>query len=128
MFGCLGVALGQAGLGIVTSQLEAALTSSYYAGTIFCLILSLSELPNSMEKSSEQFRNLYNRRLAENCVLTLQPYTMQNRKLLKAMSEIKPVYFTVWGMLRVDKSLLLSIFGCTLTFGILIMQLNRNGN
>ncbi|GBN42986.1 hypothetical protein AVEN_24379-1 [Araneus ventricosus] len=128
MFGSLGVALGQAGLGIVTSQLEAALTSSYYAATIFCLILSLSELPNSMEKSSEQFQNLYNRKLAENCVLKSQPYTMQNLKLLKAMSAIKPVYFTVWGMLRVDKSLLLSIFGCTLTFGILIMQLNRNGN
>ncbi|GBN51952.1 hypothetical protein AVEN_119671-1, partial [Araneus ventricosus] len=108
MFGSLGVALGQVASGIFASQLEAALTSSYYAATIFCLILSLSELPNSMEESSEQFQILYNGKLAENCVLKSQPYTMQNLKLLKAMSAIKPVYCTVWGMLRVDKSLLLS--------------------
>ncbi|GBO01311.1 hypothetical protein AVEN_225552-1, partial [Araneus ventricosus] len=96
MFLSLGVALGQVASGIFASQLEATLTSSYYTVTVFCLILSLSELPNSMEKSSEQFRNLYNRRLAENCVLKSQPYTMQNLKLLKATSAIKPVYCTVW--------------------------------
>ncbi|KAF8773530.1 hypothetical protein HNY73_016185 [Argiope bruennichi] len=127
MYSSLGLALGRAGiLAILPTVVEAFLTITYCGASVFYLISSLSNIPNTIKSSSAQFRDLYNRELLKVQMSKLDPLHMQCLLMLKSLSEIKPVYVTVWDMLKVERSLLLSSFGCTLTFGFLIMEMNRN--
>ncbi|GFQ81609.1 uncharacterized protein TNCT_287151 [Trichonephila clavata] len=122
MYISLGLALRSTGSAIVHHLVESVLTCFYCGAAITWLIVSISDVPTSMEDAAEVFQNLYREELLRNIVIN--PQTVQRLMLIKALSEMKPIYITVWDTLRVDKSLLLNYFGCTLTFGILIMQIN----
>lgn len=44
--------------------------------------------------------------------------------LLKNLSKIKPFYLTACGALVMNKTLIVSSFGCFLTYGFLLLQLS----
>ncbi|GFR20338.1 hypothetical protein TNCT_526851 [Trichonephila clavata] len=118
MFTVLGQALGISGLSLKFQIGESLLTSFYCSLLIIYLISSLSNIPATLEEMSSVLQNVYRNELLkcneENHFDTLR------LMMLKTLSEIKPIYMTVWDMFRVNRSLLLSSFGCLLTFGILI--------
>ncbi|KAG8185534.1 hypothetical protein JTE90_012870 [Oedothorax gibbosus] len=100
--------------------------------TFTCIYVSLiivvsfaAKIPNTMEQTSASFQELYCSDLLKNKKEVL-PQNFGHLMLLKALSELKSVHLTVWDMLKVDKSLILSFTGCILTFGILIMQIKSD--
>ncbi|GFQ81608.1 uncharacterized protein TNCT_287141 [Trichonephila clavata] len=123
MFTALGLALGVAGFAFLSQMAESILTCLYCGISATCLILSLSSIPNAMEEATIVFQNIYRKELLKNNIGN--PFDNQRLLLIKSLSEIKPIYITVWDMFRVDNSLLFSFFGCILTFGILIIQIKR---
>ncbi|GFY55510.1 uncharacterized protein TNIN_264311 [Trichonephila inaurata madagascariensis] len=125
MYISLGLALrstGSASYAIVHHLVESILTCFYCGAAVTWLIVSISDVPTSMEDAAVVFQILYREELLKNIVIN--PQSVQRLMLIKALSKMKPIYITVWDTLRVDKSLLLNSFGCTLTFGILIMQIS----
>ncbi|GFT72216.1 uncharacterized protein NPIL_176451 [Nephila pilipes] len=126
MFITFGLAFGIARDPFLPHFVESVLTCAYCGASITWLILSLSDVPTAMEESATVFQTLYRDELLKHNIINLQ--CIPRLTLVKALSEIKPIYITVWDALRVDKSLLLNSFGCTLTFGILIMQLKTTDN
>ncbi|GIY14695.1 uncharacterized protein CDAR_12601 [Caerostris darwini] len=124
MYTSLGLALGQVDFEL-NHVVECVLTFIYCIISIVCLITSLSDVPSAMSSASVLFQNVYNNEILKAELLTLDPPGLQRLMTIKALSNLNPVYVTVWDMLKVDRSLLLSTFGCILTFGILIMQLQR---
>ncbi|GIY77605.1 uncharacterized protein CEXT_451791 [Caerostris extrusa] len=124
MYTSLGLALGQVDFEL-NHVVECVLTFIYCVVSIVCLITSLSDVPSAMSDASILFQNVYNKEILKAELLTLDPPGLQRLMTIKALRNLNPVYVTVWDMLKVDRSLLLSTFGCILTFGILIMQLQR---
>ncbi|GFS49441.1 uncharacterized protein TNIN_158161 [Trichonephila inaurata madagascariensis] len=124
MFTVLGQALGISGLSLEFQIGESLLTGFYCSLLIIYLISSLSNIPETLEEISTILQNVYRKELLK-CNETNHLDTLR-LMMLKTLSEIKPISITVWDMFRVNRSLLLSSFGCLLTFGILITQLQRN--
>ncbi|GIY44585.1 uncharacterized protein CEXT_658111 [Caerostris extrusa] len=131
---CLFFSVTYSGLGLVlglteltlTHKVECTLMLIYSVILMTCLIASLSAVPDAMSRASFVFQNIYNKEIIRDEFLELKPPGLQRLMTVKALSKLNPVYVTIWGMLKVDRSLLLSTFGCILTFGILIIQLQRN--
>ncbi|GFU33985.1 uncharacterized protein TNCV_656461 [Trichonephila clavipes] len=126
MFVTLGLAFGVARLPFLPHLVESVLTFVYCSALITCLILALSDVPTAIEEAATVFHDQYTEELLKFNVINT--YNVQRLTLLKALSEINPIYITVWDTFRVDKSLLLNSFGCTLTFGILLMQIKAADN
>ncbi|GIY51853.1 hypothetical protein CEXT_328891 [Caerostris extrusa] len=88
-----------------------------------CALVSLfglaSEFPSATTEIGSRFQQLYQSILLEDQVFL----SLKHLMLVKALSEIKPFYLTANGLFRIDKTMILSLLGCALSFGILIMQL-----
>ncbi|GIY14700.1 uncharacterized protein CDAR_12631 [Caerostris darwini] len=128
---CLFFAVTYSSLGLVlgltkftlTHEVECTLILIYSVILMTCLISSLSAVPDAMSRASLIFQNIYNKEIIRDEFLELEPPGFQRLMTIKALSKLKPVYITAWDIMKVDRSLLLSTFGCILTFGILIIQL-----
>ncbi|GIY90737.1 uncharacterized protein CDAR_575731 [Caerostris darwini] len=130
---CSFCAVTYSGLGLVlgltkpslTHQVECTLMLIYSVTLMTRLITSLSAVPDAMSRASLLFQNIYNKEIIRHEFLKLDPSGFQRLMTLKALSKLNPVYITAWNVWKVDRKLLLNTFGCILTFGILIIQLQR---
>ncbi|GIY89404.1 uncharacterized protein CEXT_181701 [Caerostris extrusa] len=123
-YSSLGLVLGLTKF-TLTHEVECTLILIYSVILMTCLIASLSAVPDAMSRASLVFQNIYNKETIRDEFLELEPPGFQRLITIKALSKLNPVYITAWDILKVDRSLLLSTFGCILTFGILIIQLQR---
>lgn len=121
MYTGLGVVLYKDNDVEIVAILESVFTIS---GSVFSVVNLLgfgSGIPEAMEKASNRFQFLFRRILLQNGAVSAK-----DLMLLKSVGEMKPVYLTVGDLMLVKKSLILSSFGCTVTYCLLIMQLNPN--
>ncbi|GIX78497.1 uncharacterized protein CDAR_17181 [Caerostris darwini] len=88
--------------------------------SVVSLLMFASKIPKAMMETRTLFRKLYQLALLDGGTISVQ-----RLMLLKNFAEIEPFYLTVWDFFRVDRGLILSLFGTALTFCILIMQLKR---
>ncbi|KAG8185533.1 hypothetical protein JTE90_012869 [Oedothorax gibbosus] len=125
MYTALGLVLGHVkGRATITLATEFVLTS-FYCFFYLVLVVSFSaDIPDAMEQIGLRFQVLYRAELADS--RNHQYTNTKNIVLLKALGDLEPVYMSVYGMVRVDKSLILSFVGCILTFSVFFMQLKRD--
>lgn len=50
----------------------------------------------------------------------------KEQKILKLISERKIPHLTAWNFVRLDKSVVFSVFGTMITYGFLLVQLSKN--
>ncbi|GFY53086.1 uncharacterized protein TNIN_33801 [Trichonephila inaurata madagascariensis] len=84
------------------------------------LLIFASEIPKAMFETRKEFQRLY-RGYLMNEVSISRKYL----KLIKALGDTEPFYLTAWDFFRIDKGLILSLFGAALSFCVLIMQLKK---
>ncbi|GBM47593.1 hypothetical protein AVEN_77033-1 [Araneus ventricosus] len=93
------------------------------AGCVFSVVTLLSfasEVPDATSETRSMFREVY-----QHIVLENKSISLKNMLLLKTLEEVETFYLTALDILRVDKGLILSLFGTALSFCILLMQLKR---
>ncbi|GFT10040.1 uncharacterized protein NPIL_658911 [Nephila pilipes] len=84
------------------------------------LLVFASKIPTAMFETRKLFQKLYRCVLLENVSLS-----EKNWKLIKVLRDTEPFYLTAWDFFRIDKGLILSLFGVALSFCVLIMQLKK---
>ncbi|GFQ85088.1 uncharacterized protein TNCT_72751 [Trichonephila clavata] len=90
---------------------------------IFIIVILLIIASRITAKTSETrltFQQLYRNNIVDGGSISTQQI-----KLIKVLMQQEPFYLTAWDFFRVDKGLILSLFGTVLTFCILIMQLKK---
>ncbi|GIX78494.1 uncharacterized protein CDAR_17171 [Caerostris darwini] len=99
---------------------EYVLTITVCISSVVALLTFSSEIPAAMMETKTKFRNIYQ-------FAVLDPETTFTKRVLqwKSLAEIEPFYLTAWDMFPVEKGVILSLFGTSLSFIILIMQLKR---
>ncbi|GBL99835.1 hypothetical protein AVEN_162839-1 [Araneus ventricosus] len=100
----------------IESVLAIVTSTSVVAG----LFSFASGIPTAMAEIRTEFRQLYHQIILDDRSIALKNFVM-----LKALGDTEPFYLTAWDLFRIDKSLILTIFGTTLSFCILILQLKR---
>ncbi|GFT78197.1 uncharacterized protein NPIL_3601 [Nephila pilipes] len=84
------------------------------------LLVFASKIPMAMFETRKRFQQLYR------CVLLEEvSFSEKNLKLIKALRDTEPFYLTAWDFFRIDKGLILSLFGVALSFCVLIMHLKK---
>lgn len=106
--------------------IESFLTISISGASIVVLLALASGIPNAMMDNAIRFKDIYQSMLLDDfggvCV------NSRTLQVINALSNVDPVYLTVYGLLNVDKGLILSTFGCFITYCILVMQLKTNSD
>lgn len=93
--------------------------------SMVALLTFASGIPTAMRDQSLRLKDIYQNILLEDSAKVR--LNSKRMKIVDSLSSVDAVYLTVYGMLKVDKSLILSTFGCAKTYCILIMQL-KTGN
>lgn len=110
---------------IIAIWTESFISISLSGLSMVALIAFASGIPTAMREKSLRFKDIYQNIFLEDT--TKARLNSKRMKIINSLSSVDPVYLTVYGMLKVDKSLILSTFGCAITYCILIMQL-KTGN
>ncbi|KAG8183696.1 hypothetical protein JTE90_014672 [Oedothorax gibbosus] len=119
----LGMALGMAtDIPAAVNMAESVMTLCLCVVCIIGLVACASKVPEEMSMISNLFQEFHQNALLE--IEHLDHGSMKKVLLLKMLSETRPVYLSACGMLHLNRSYVLSCFGCALSFCILIMQLN----
>lgn len=106
------------------ADIDAMLTIMFSGFAIVSLVVLGSDIPESMATARSRFQHISTKELLQtNCNVGINPKQLV---LLKALGKIKPVSVTAYKMLKIDKALILTSFGCALTYCLLIRQLEKN--
>ncbi|GFS34168.1 hypothetical protein TNIN_222161 [Trichonephila inaurata madagascariensis] len=96
------------------SLLVLGLSSFSLLGTV----LFASRIPESFGEVKRKLRNLHQDALIETSPLTGNK--LKYLALLKSFIDEEEFYFTAWGMINVDKSMILNTVGILITYGFLL--------
>ncbi|KAG8182899.1 hypothetical protein JTE90_004263 [Oedothorax gibbosus] len=106
------------------ADIDAILTLLSCGVPSISLMLLGSKIPEAMTAAKLRFQYVHRKALVgDNGHVGICPKQLV---LLKALGRIKPLSLTAAKMLKIDKSLILTSFGCALTYCILIRQLEKN--
>ncbi|KAG8183697.1 hypothetical protein JTE90_014673 [Oedothorax gibbosus] len=117
----LGLALGETKKPSYENVIEPLMTILFCVLSLFQLLFFASKIPEAMQNTSKKFFKMYCNTITKSDLCRSE--TVKKLVLMKLVSEMKPVYLTASGMVRLNKGLLLSCCGCALSFCILIIQL-----
>ncbi|GIZ05358.1 hypothetical protein CEXT_511841 [Caerostris extrusa] len=92
------------------------------AQLIFAVILNIGVILSASRISYQVFRVQTTLQVMYNKKGTLEPKTLQ---IAKDMLDIKFPEMTAYGMVKLNPALIASSFGSVLTYGLLIMNVNR---
>ncbi|GBM47592.1 hypothetical protein AVEN_77032-1 [Araneus ventricosus] len=99
---------------------ESILTTAASVFSVVTLLTFASEVPAATSETRALFRRLY-----QHVILEGREISLKNLMLLKSLRDTEPFHLTAWDLIKVEKALILSLFGTSLSFCILIMQLKR---
>ncbi|GFQ89582.1 uncharacterized protein TNCT_301101 [Trichonephila clavata] len=104
----------------VILMIEGIFTTFSFVLFAVSLLIFASEIPKAMFETRKEFQRLYRYYLLEEVSIS-----GKHLKLIKALRDTEPFYLTAWDFFRIDKGLILSLFGAALSFCLLIMQLKK---
>ncbi|GFR03246.1 hypothetical protein TNCT_462321 [Trichonephila clavata] len=82
------------------------------------IVLSASRIPESFGGVKRKLRNFHQDTLIESSPLTRNK--LKCLTLLKSIIDEEKFYFSAWGLINVDKSMILSTVGVLITYGFLL--------
>lgn len=85
-------------------------------------VIAGSRIPRAVDKIRFKYKDLYHKEKIDEIIY--HNTSKERLTLLKTLSKIKPFYLTACGTLAINKTLIVSSFGCFLTYGFLLIQLN----
>ncbi|GIY29792.1 uncharacterized protein CEXT_780231 [Caerostris extrusa] len=89
---------------------------------IFAVILNVGVIMSASRISYQVFRVQTTLQVMHNKVGTAEPKTLQ---IVKNMLEIKFPEMTAYGIVKLKPALIVSSFGSVLTYGLLVINVNR---
>lgn len=132
---CLVLAMGFTGLALLTQEFlpEFARGFNRFEGTFYLYfsVISIISITYSASMIQSQFleirdfyRNKYESIIEENDNLA-NTIDEKNIKIIKMMYKREIPYLSAWNVVRLDKNFAFSVFGSLLTYGFLILQLQK---
>lgn len=131
---CLFVKIGFTGIALEMDHPVHAITFNAFEGILYlyfcfvgvsCITYCGSRIPSQLKEIKEIYEDAYESSI-DGISSPFSLNDVRNFFLLKTMCEREVVYLTAWNVIRLEKSFAFTFFGTLITYGILIIQLNKN--